>query len=119
MQKSWTLYYWLGNGESRVMARLTGTKVAIDRAIAELPEEHRDNVYALPSTVHGYEGWETGLMPTIASIHPGCCKAAPRRPQAVQRRFRVHHHFRVLSGRLRPISRLSPEKMNPGLLSRG
>jgi hypothetical protein len=28
-----------------------------------------------------------GLTPTIASIHPGCCNAAPRRPQAVQRRF--------------------------------
>jgi hypothetical protein len=26
-----------------------------------------------------------GLTPTMVSIHPGCCNAAPRRPQAVRR----------------------------------
>jgi hypothetical protein len=49
MQKTWTLYYWMGNGKSRVMGQLTCTQEAVNKAIAELSEEHRTNVYALPS----------------------------------------------------------------------
>jgi hypothetical protein len=49
MEKTWTLYYWLGSGKSRVMGQLTCTQEAVNKAIAELSEEHRTNVYALPS----------------------------------------------------------------------
>jgi hypothetical protein len=52
VEKTWTLYYWLGNGKSRVMGQLTCTEEAVQRAIAELPEDHRDNVYARPFSRH-------------------------------------------------------------------
>jgi hypothetical protein len=50
MEKTWTLYYWMGNGKSRVMGQLICTEETVQRAIAELPEDHRDNVYARPSS---------------------------------------------------------------------
>jgi len=49
MQTSWTLYYWAGHGNSRVMGQLTCTQEAVNRVMAELSEEHRTNVYALRS----------------------------------------------------------------------
>src|SRR3954462_3855261 len=51
MEKTWTLYYWMGNGKSRVMGQLTCTREAVNKAIAELSEEHRTNLYTLPSNV--------------------------------------------------------------------
>jgi hypothetical protein len=51
IDKTWTLYYWRGDGKSRVMGQLTSTEEAVQQAIANLPEQHRDNVYARPSSV--------------------------------------------------------------------
>jgi hypothetical protein len=40
-----------GNGKSRVMGQLTCMQEAVNKAIADLSEEHRTNVYALPANV--------------------------------------------------------------------
>jgi hypothetical protein len=45
-KKTWTIWRYIGAGKCAFMGNLVATEKAMQKALAELPDEERENVFA-------------------------------------------------------------------------